>query len=149
METSSFGSLDGWGVGPDDEEIQGPPNNGHAPPSPPQTLPILSSSGSKHPSFMSDEEFAALPDYSDVEDDPEYEEPYVPDSDVWSMTSKGSKSSEELAMPMVDDVPASPELGIERLNDGSYASAIKEMELIIVSERLKAIQAGETTADAE
>jgi hypothetical protein len=149
IETLSFGSLDGWGVGSDDEEIQGLPNNGLVPPSLPQTLPSPSSAGSKHPSFMSDEGFAALPDYSDVENDPEYEEPYVSDSDVWSVTSKGSKSSEELAMPVVDDASASPEFGIECLNDGSYANAIKEMELIIVSERLKAVQAGEATADAD
>jgi hypothetical protein len=40
--------------------------------------------------FIMDAEFDALPDWSDVEYDPEYNTPYIDDSEVWSVTSMAS-----------------------------------------------------------
>lgn len=75
---SSFGSLDGWGVSstPEQQEIN----------------PIPDSRRHKHDSFMSDKDFDALPEWSDVEDESEYNEPFQRDSDVWSVTTAGSSS---------------------------------------------------------
>lgn len=116
-------------------------------PSPPHSPTNFHIRDGKHPSSMSDEEFNALPKYSDVEDDDEYDEVYVPDSDVGSVTEKESEVSEEFGVPKVDEVMPNDAPGtpvVKRVHDGSYASAIKEMELIMVAERLKAIQACET-----
>jgi hypothetical protein len=49
-----------------------------------------------HALKMSDAEFDALPDYSDVEDDPDYDEPIVGDADVWSVTSAPCSDAEEV-----------------------------------------------------
>jgi hypothetical protein len=48
---------------------------------------------------MSDSAFDALPNFSDVEDDPEYNVPFERNEDVWSLTSMDSE--ETLVMPAV------------------------------------------------
>ncbi|KAH7091976.1 hypothetical protein FB567DRAFT_227915 [Paraphoma chrysanthemicola] len=40
--------------------------------------------------FLNDADFDALPEWSDVEDDPGYNAPHVRDTDVWSVTSRAS-----------------------------------------------------------
>jgi hypothetical protein len=74
-DESSFGSLEGWGVTTQNSNDD----------------LILHH---KHESYMSDEDFAALPDYSDVEDDEEYDERYVQDDDVSSVSSKASSEGD-------------------------------------------------------
>lgn len=46
------------------------------------------------PWFMSDEEFQALPDWSDVEEDSEYNVQFGQDSEVWSVTTGASADLE-------------------------------------------------------
>jgi len=43
---------------------------------------------------MSDEEFQALPDWSDVEEDSEYNVQFGQDSEVWSVTTGASADLE-------------------------------------------------------
>jgi hypothetical protein len=50
---------------------------------------------------MGDSDFGALPNYSDVEDDPEYNVLFERDEDVWSVSSMDSE--ETLVIPDVYD----------------------------------------------
>jgi hypothetical protein len=75
---TSFGSLSRWDVG----DI--------AEPSPLRVQQV------HHALNMSDAEFDVLLDYSDIEDDPAYDEPFIRDADVWSVSSAASSNTDEV-----------------------------------------------------
>jgi hypothetical protein len=51
---------------------------------------------------MSKAEFDALPDWSDVEDEAEYNTPFVPEADVWSTKLEDFMSvDQDMRMPLI------------------------------------------------
>jgi hypothetical protein len=95
-DESTCGSLDGWGVSSTLEQQDEASDTGeffeHASQYSNLIDPSPGSREHKHDSCKSDEEFDALPEWSDVEDESEYNEPFKRDSDAWSVTSAGSSN---------------------------------------------------------
>jgi hypothetical protein len=106
---SFFGSLSGWGVTADESDSHEQPA-GEAVCG--ETQDALS--GTMRPSVscptQESGEFDMLPDWADVEDDPDYNVLLVRDSDLWSVTSIALSGAalvqDALAMPRTarDDV---------------------------------------------
>jgi hypothetical protein len=91
----SFGSLSGWGVTTgENENLEQPTGEavcGETQDALPDTLP------SHGPSFEQDsKEFDMLPDWADVEDNPDYNVQIVRDTDMWSVTSIASSDDAEV-----------------------------------------------------
>jgi hypothetical protein len=86
-DLSSFGSLSGWDITRTDtiSDMEDAPGCFYIPGG-----EVFSSSTqtNKQVTFVSDADFDALPDWSDAEEDPGYNEAFVPDSSVWSITCR-------------------------------------------------------------
>jgi hypothetical protein len=95
-----------------------------------------------HPALMSDAEFASLPGWSDVEEDPGYNEPYARDADAWSVTCCSSDDAVEsnggLVLPEVHIPSGYPEIAIQPYHTGPMSRVV-----VIGQWQKKRKQAGE------
>jgi hypothetical protein len=95
----SFGSLSGWGFTAAENEDRVEPSEGPAQAETQDAFPNMPSSG---PSSEQDsDEFDVLPDWADVEDDPDYNVLLVRVSDMWSITSIASSDAAQVRDALV------------------------------------------------
>lgn len=109
-DASSFGSLTGWGVANYGQTVSGITNKGPLRNEPSALPSPTEESDDSYQSFlryidvsdddtscpmMSKEEFDALPDWSDVEDDPLYNTPFPKQRFAWSSTASSASLDNE------------------------------------------------------